>query len=205
MLNAKRPGESWSEARDDIIGRMNDVTRILSAIDRGDRAAADELLPLVYDELRRLAAARLVHEKPGVTLQPTMLVHEAFVRLVDVEHAQPWNSRGHFFAAAAEAMRRILVENARLRMSQKRGGGWQRVELDEADIADDEPREDVLALNEALNRLEEQWPEKAQLVKLRYFAGLTIPEASEALQISEATAERYWTFSRAWLFARLKS
>jgi RNA polymerase sigma factor (TIGR02999 family) len=183
---------------------MNDVTRILSAMESGDPAAAEELLPLVYQELRKLAAAKLAHEKPGQTLEPTMLVHEASVRLVDVEQPQQWNGRGHFFAAAAEAMRRILVESARRRQSQKRGGGLRRVDLDLASAAPENRSEELLALDEALTRLEQIWSEKAQLVKLRYFAGLTMPEAAHALKISVATAERHWVFARAWLHAQLK-
>lgn len=183
---------------------MNDVTRILSAIDKGDSASAEALLPLVYQELRKLAAAKLAQEKPGQTLQPTMLVHEAFLRLVDVDEPQHWNGRGHFFAAAAEAMRRILVESARRKRSQKRGGDWRRVALDAADLAVPDRDDELLALDEALTRLEEQWPEKARLVKLRYFAGLTMPEAAQALKVSLATAERHWTFARAWLHSQLK-
>jgi RNA polymerase sigma factor (TIGR02999 family) len=183
---------------------MTDVTRILNAIEEGDASAADELLPLVYAELRRLAAARLGQEKPGQTLQPTALVHAAYVRLVDVSGEQRWNGRSHFFAAAAEAMRRILIENARQKQSQKRGGNHQRVDLDIA-VPDEGPNQiDLLALDEALRELESRWPERAQLVKLRYFAGLTIPEASQAMGVSHATAERYWAFARTWLYARLK-
>jgi RNA polymerase sigma factor (TIGR02999 family) len=184
---------------------MSDVTKILSAIERGDENAADKLLPLVYQELRKLAAAKLSKEKPGQTLQPTMLVHEAYVRLVDVEQPQQWNGRGHFFEAAAEAMRRILVEKARRKLSQKHGGRIQRIELDVATAAIENPVEDLLALDEALTRFEQQWPDKAKLVKLKYFAGLTIPEASEAMGVSTATAERYWKFARAWLHSQLKS
>ncbi|MBL8817452.1 MAG: sigma-70 family RNA polymerase sigma factor [Planctomyces sp.] len=183
---------------------MRDVTRILSAIERGDPSAADKLLPLVYEELRRLAAAKLSKEKPGQTLQPTMLVHEAYVRLVDVDQPQQWNGRGHFFGAAAEAMRRILVEKARRKQSQKHGGDLRRVELDDAAAAIENPVEDLLALDEALTRFEQKWPDKARLVKLKYFAGLTIPEASAAMGISTATAERYWKFARAWLHSELK-
>jgi RNA polymerase sigma factor (TIGR02999 family) len=157
---------------------MSEVTKILSAIERGDEHAADNLLPLVYQELRNLAAAKLSKEVPGQTLQPTMLVHEAYVRLVDVDEPQQWNGRGHFFAAAAEAMRRILIENARRKQSLKHGGEMRRVELNVATAATENPGEDLLALDEALTRLEEQWPEKAKLVKLKYFAGLTIPEPS---------------------------
>jgi RNA polymerase sigma factor (TIGR02999 family) len=184
---------------------MNDVTRILTAIERGDRAAADELLPLVYQELRKLAAAKLSNEKPGQTLQPTVLVHEAYLRLVDVDEPQEWNGRGHFFAAAAEAMRRILVENARRKQSQRHGGGRRRLELDAVSPATEARDEELLALDEALGKLDERWPEKAKLVKLRYFAGMTIPEAAKAMGISHATAERHWTFARAWLHSQLKS
>lgn len=184
---------------------MSDVTRILSAIERGDENAADKLLPLVYQELRKLAAVKLSKERTGPTMQPTMLVHEAYVRLVDVDQPQQWNGRGHFFGAAAEAMRRILVEKARQKQSQKRGGHMQRVELDVANTAIEDPVEDLLALDEALARFERQWPDKAKLVKLKYFAGLTITEASEAMGISTATAERYWKFARAWLHSQLRS
>ncbi|XZE53580.1 ECF-type sigma factor [Planctomycetaceae bacterium SH139] len=184
---------------------MSDVTRILSAIECGDQNAADKLLPLVYHELRKLAAAKLAREKPGQTLQPTMLVHEAYVRLVDADQPQQWNGRGHFFGAAAEAMRRILVEKARRKQSQKHGGHMRRVELDVATAAIQEPVEDLLALDEALTQFGLLWPDKAKLVKLKYFAGLTIPEASEAMGISTATAERHWKFARAWLHSQLKS
>ena len=182
---------------------MSDVTRILSAIENGDSAAAEALLPLVYQELRKLAAAKLANEKPGQTLQPTVLVHEAYVRLVDVDKPQPWNGRGHFFAAAAEAMRRILVEKARKKQSLKQGGQMRRVELVDAAVAENS-NDDLLALDEALTRLEQQWPDKARLVKLKYFAGLSIPEASQAMGISTATAERHWKFARAWLHSQLK-
>jgi RNA polymerase sigma factor (TIGR02999 family) len=184
---------------------MSAVTKILSAIDDGDPQAADQLLPLVYQELRKLAAAKLLRENPEQTLQPTVLVHEAYLRLVDVDRPQQWNGRGHFFAAAAEAMRRILIENARQRKARKHGGAMQRVEFDELDAKTERSREEFLALDEALTRLEEQWPDKAKLVKLRYFAGLTIPEASIALKISTATAERHWRFAQAWLHSQLKT
>jgi RNA polymerase sigma factor (TIGR02999 family) len=184
---------------------MNEVTRILTAIERGDRAAADELLPLVYQELRKLATAKLSNEKPGQTLQPTVLVHEAYLRLVDVDDPQQWNGRGHFFAAAAEAMRRILIENARRKQSQRRGGGRRRLELDAVNPAMEARDEELLALDEALGKLEQRWPEKAKLVKLRYFAGMTIPEAAQAMGVSHATAERHLTFARAWLHSQLQS
>jgi RNA polymerase sigma factor (TIGR02999 family) len=178
---------------------MSDVTAILSAIEQGDPHAAERLLPLVYEELRKLAAQRLGQEKAGQTLQATALVHEAYLRLVDVDKAQRWNSRGHFFAAAAEAMRRILVEQARSKRAEKRGGGHRRVEVQVGDLAAHEGDPKVLALDEALAKLERQHPPKAQLVKLRYFAGLSIREAAAALGISTATADRYWAYARAWL------
>jgi RNA polymerase sigma factor (TIGR02999 family) len=182
---------------------MTDVTRILSDIERGDPTAAERLLPLVYDELRRLAAVRLAREQPGQTLQATALVHEAYLRLVEAERAQQWNSRGHFFAAAAEAMRRILVESARRRSRLKHGRGHRRVDLDSGCLVSAAPSLDLLAVDEALSRLAETEPAKAELVKLRFFAGLTMPEAAAALDISLATAERYWTFAKSWLYAEL--
>jgi RNA polymerase sigma factor (TIGR02999 family) len=179
---------------------MSDVTMILTAIEQGDPQAASQLLPLVYEELRRLATQKLAQEKPGQTLEPTALVHEAFLRLVGAQGGSAdWDSRGHFFAAAAEAMRRILVENARRKRSLKRGGDRLRQDLEEGVWVVPEPREDLLALDEALNRLAVKDPRKAQLVQLRYFAGLTIEEAARALGISSTTAERYWTYARAWL------
>jgi RNA polymerase sigma factor (TIGR02999 family) len=182
---------------------MSEVTRILCAIEQGDPHAAEELLPLVYDELRRLAAQKLAQEKPGQTLQATALVHEAYLRLVDTEKVQHWNSRGHFFAAAAEAMRRILVENARSKQSEKRGGKLRRVDLDQAEAVTAAPAEDLLALHEALEQLSSHEPVAGQLVQLRYFAGLSIEEAAGVLGLSSATAYRHWTFARAWLHARL--
>jgi RNA polymerase sigma factor (TIGR02999 family) len=178
---------------------MSDVTGILSAIEQGDPHAAERLLPLVYDELRQLAAQRLAQEAPGQTLQATALVHEAYLRLVDADKVQHWNSRGHFFAAAAEAMRRILVDTARSKRAEKRGGGHRRVEVDVQELAGRQHDQKLLALDEALAKLEQQHPPKAQLVKLRYFAGLSIKEAAEALGISTATADRYWAYARAWL------
>jgi RNA polymerase sigma factor (TIGR02999 family) len=178
---------------------MSELTHILSAIAQGDPHAAGQLLPLVYDELRKLAAAKLAHEKPGQTLQPTALVHEAYLRLVDAEPAQEWSGRGHFFAAAAEAMRRILVENARRKGSRKHGGGLVRKDLDDVRPAAPEPSEELLALDEALDRLATKDPLKAELVKLRHFAGLTIEQAAQALGISPTTANRYWAYARAWL------
>ena len=182
---------------------MSDVTEILSAIEQGDPSAAEELLPLVYGELRRLAAAKLANEKPGQTLQATALVHEAYLRLVGAEHTGDWDSRGHFFAAAAEAMRRILVEQARAKLRLKRGGGNQRLGLSEVDISFDEPTLDVLAVDEALSKLSEQRPEISELVKLRYFAGLTVKEAAATLGISSSTADRHWTYARAWLYREI--
>jgi RNA polymerase sigma factor (TIGR02999 family) len=178
---------------------MNDVTQILSAIECGNPRAAEQLLPLVYDELRRLAAQRMACEPPGLTLQATALVHEAYLRLVDTEKVQSWDSRGHFFAAAAEAMRRILVEAARRRKRQKRGGGRARAELLEADLAVDDPPDEVLAIDEALARLAAEDPRAAELVKLRYFAGLSIEDAAQALELSRATAYRHWVYARAWV------
>ena len=182
---------------------MSDVTQILSQIEQGDPSAAEQLLPLVYDELRKLAAVKLANEKPGQTLQATALVHDAYIRLVDVGKAQHWNSRGHFFGAAAEAMRRILIEHARSRLYLRRGGGRERVNLQDVDFSTDGPNIDILALDEALTRMEQRWPEKARLVQLRYFGGMTIAEASAAMGISHATAERHWKFARSWLFAEL--
>lgn len=181
---------------------MNEVTRVLSAIEGGDPHAAEQLLPLVYDELRQLAAQKLAQEKPGQTLQATALVHEAYVRLVGEGKAQHWDSRGHFFAAAAEAMRRILVDNARRKRRTKHGGDRQRIELDES-FAVADPRTDLLALDDALTQFAAQEPAKAELVKLRYFAGLSLEEAAAILSISPATAKRYWTVARAWLFAAI--
>jgi RNA polymerase sigma factor (TIGR02999 family) len=183
---------------------MHEVTRILSAIEQGDGQAAEQLLPLVYDELRRLAAEKMAQERPGQTLQATALVHEAYIRLVDVEKAQHWDSRGHFFAAAAEAMRRILVEQARRKRSSRRGGALKRHALDHVEITAPEAAVDVEAIHEALAHFEQTDKVKAELVKLHYFAGLTIPQSAEALGISSATAERYWAYARAWLHSALK-
>jgi RNA polymerase sigma factor (TIGR02999 family) len=181
-----------------MLGSVADVTQILNAIERGDPKAAAELLPLVYDELRKLAAARLAEEKPGQTLQATALVHDAYIRLVDVEKAQHWNSRGHFFAAAAEAMRRILVENARRRSRVKHGADRERMELDSALVAPEDDQ-DLLALDAALDRLAGEDPLAADVVKLRYFAGLTIPQAAQMLDVSPRKADFLWSFARAWL------
>jgi RNA polymerase sigma factor (TIGR02999 family) len=178
---------------------MSEVTHILSAIEQGDSHAAGQLLPLVYDELRKLAAQKLAQEKPGQTLQATALVHEAYLRLVDTEKAQHWDSRRHFFAAAAEAMRRILVEGARRKGTQKGGGGLVRHGLDEQELAAPEDCDELLALDEALDRLSSKDPVKAELVKLRHFAGLTLKEAAKVLGISATTADRYWAYARAWL------
>src|SRR5215468_9161202 len=183
-----------------MLDLMSEVTQILHAIADGDPHAASQLLPLVYDELRKLAAHRLAHQTPGQTLQPTALVHEAYLRLVGDPGDQDWDSRGHFFAAAAEAMRRILVENARRKGRRKRGGGLTRRDLDIAEeAAVPEVREDLLALDEALTRLAAVNPQAAELVQLRYFAGLSIPEAAQALGISSRSADRLWAYARAWL------
>ena len=179
---------------------MAEVTRILSAIEQGDPNAAGELLPLVYDELRKLAGHRLAHQSPGQTLQPTALVHEAYLRLVGDPQDSNWESRGHFFAAAAEAMRRILVENARRKGRRKRGGDLTRLDFGAAEqVTVPEVREDLLALDEALTKLAVTDPQAAQLVQLRYFAGLSIPEAARALGVSPRTADRLWAFARVWL------
>ena len=178
---------------------MPDVTRLIDAAAAGDPKAAAELLPLVYDELRKLAASRMAAEAPGQTLQATALVHEAYLRLLGHGHEPHWNSRGHFFAAAAEAMRRILIGNARRQQALKRGGQAKRVELDDLELADRAASDKLLALEDALIRLAEMDPVKAELVKLRYFAGLTIQESAAVLGISTATADRYWAYARAWL------
>ena len=183
---------------------MSDVTRILSAIERGDPAAAGQLLPLVYAELRQLAAQRLAHEKPGQTLQATALVHEAYLRLVDVDKAQPWNSRGHFFAAAAEAMRRILVEQARRKKSRKHGGGLARRDLDALDVAAPQSDEDVLALDEALTKLAAVDRAAADGVRLRFFAGMPLPDVAQLLGVSPRTADRLWAYARAWLHQEMQ-
>jgi RNA polymerase sigma factor (TIGR02999 family) len=178
---------------------MSDVTRILSAIEQGDPQAAEQLLPLVYDELRRLAAGKMAHEAPGQTLQATALVHEAYLRLLDNDQARQWNSRGHFFGAAAEAMRRILVERVRHKRSLKAGGDRRRQEMPDIEMSIAEPHLDVLALHEALAKLEIQDKRRAELVKLRFFAGLTIAEAAQALGISASTADNDWAYARSWL------
>jgi RNA polymerase sigma factor (TIGR02999 family) len=182
---------------------MNNVTRILSAIEQGDTKAADELLPLVYDELRRLAAHKLIQEKPGQTLQATALVHEAYLRLVGTQKAQRWESRGHFFAAAAEAMRRILVNRARDKRRQKRGGGQERVDIELAEIPFAAPGEDLLAIDEALEKLGREDAACAALVKLRFFAGLSQEESARALGMARRTADRHWAYAKAWLFQEL--
>ena len=178
---------------------MSDVTLLLTAIERGDSLAAEQLLPLVYDELRRLAASKMSDERPDQTLQSTALVHEAFVRLVDVNNAQQWNSRGHFFAAAAEAMRRILVENARRRRQLKRGAGFHKVEEHEITVVADNIQEDLIALDDALTKLSAIDPQAARLIQLRYFVGRSIPDAAKALGISPRTGDSVWAFARAWL------
>jgi RNA polymerase sigma factor (TIGR02999 family) len=182
---------------------MEHVTRILQKIEEGDPTAADELLPLIYDELRALAAQRMRHERPGQTLDATALVHDAYLRLVDVEQAQHWNSSGHFFAAAAEAMRRLLIERARRKKRIRHGGGRQRVDLDAQLSVSDSDDDRLIEINEALDRLKDEDPEAANVVKLRYFAGLTIKEAAAAMNISVRTANRHWTYARAWLYQQL--
>lgn len=182
---------------------MSEISSILDAASQGDPRAAEQLLPLVYDELRKLAAARLQHEKPGQTLQATALVHDAYLRLVDTEQAQHWNSRGHFFAAAAEAMRRILVEQARRRKAAKRGGGVGREELHESEIAAPRPADELLDVDEVLDRLAEVDPVAASLVKLRFFAGLNMGEAAAALGISVRSAQDVWAYARAWLHQKI--
>jgi RNA polymerase sigma factor (TIGR02999 family) len=190
-----------------MLGRMaepSEATRVLAGIEQGDPSAAERLLPLVYDELRRLAAQRLAHEQPGQTLDATALVHEAYVRLVDVDQAQHWNSRGHFFAAAAEAMRRILVESARRKRRDKRGGGRARVALDRLEVAAPERADELIALDEALSQLAATDPSAAELVKLRYFAGLTIRQAAELLGMAPRTADFLWAYARSWLLQKIE-
>lgn len=182
---------------------MSDVTLLLSVIKRGDTLAANQLLPVVYEELRKLAAIKMSEERPDQTLQATALVHEAFVRLVNGDNPQEWNSRGHFFAAAAEAMRRILVENARRKRRLKHGGDWERDEVELLDIEAPELREDLIALDAALDRLAVEDRAAAELVQLRYFARLTLAEAAEAMKISPRTADRTWVFAKAWLHREL--
>jgi RNA polymerase sigma factor (TIGR02999 family) len=183
---------------------MSDVTQILGQIEAGDGQAAEKLLPLVYDELRKLAAARMAHEKPGQTLQATALVHEAYIRLVDVEKAQHWDSRGHFFAAAAEAMRRILVENARRKLRLKRGGDQQRLDLCDEALVTHLPPDELLLLNDAIDDLATHDQVAAELVKLRYFVGLPLEDAAEMIAVPRASAYRHWTYARAWLISRVQ-
>lgn len=182
---------------------MPDVTQILNAIEQGDPSAAEQLLPLVYDELRKLAAHKMAQENPGQTLQATGLVHEAYVRLVDTEKAQHWNSRGHFFGAAVEAMRRILVENARRKKREKHGGDWTRVNLEDLQAIAVMPPDDLLALNDAIDALAEHDVPAAKLVKLRCFAGLSVEQAAKTLGLSRTDAYRQWTYAKAWLFSRV--
>jgi RNA polymerase sigma factor (TIGR02999 family) len=182
---------------------VSDVTRILDRVQQGEPRAAEELLPLVYDELRRLAAHRMAQEAPGHTLQPTALVHEAWLRLVSEPTPQRWDSRGHFFAAAAEAMRRILVENARRKSRLKRGGPWERIPFEQLQLATETDPATLLTVDEALTKLAAEYPQQAALVRLRFYIGLSLPEAAQALHLSETTAKRYWTFARAWLFQEL--
>ena len=181
---------------------MSDVTRILNAIEQGDAKAADKLLPLVYDELRRLAAQKMSHEKPGHTLEATALVHEAYIRLVGAE-AQNWSGRTHFFAAAAEAMRRILIENARRKQRYKHGADYNRVDLNDSEVTIEGPLTDLIALDEALTKLAEEEPALAELVKMRYFAGLNLEQSAAILGVSRRTADRYWAYARAWLYQQI--
>jgi RNA polymerase sigma factor (TIGR02999 family) len=183
---------------------VHEVTQILAAIEQGDPHAPEQLLPLVYDALRRLAAQKMAQESPGHTLQATALVHEVYLRLVGSEKGQHWDSRGHFFAAAAEAMRRILIDNARRKQRAKHGGERQRIDLEQSCALTDDSRDDVLALDEAIAQLANEDPEKAKLVKLRYFAGFTLEEAADQLGISRAMAKRHWAYARAWLYAALR-
>jgi RNA polymerase sigma factor (TIGR02999 family) len=186
-----------------MIASMSEVTRILDQIQQGDPSAAEQLLPLVYEELRQLAAQKLIQEKPGQTLQATALVHEAYLRLVGGEQPQDWDGRGHFFAAAAEAMRRILVESARRKSTAKRGGKLQRIDVEQVAVADGGREAEVIALDDALVELERHDPQAAQLVKLRYFAGLSHQEAAAALGVGRRAADRLWALARAWLYQRL--
>lgn len=191
---------AWKQLQlSSTIRGMSDVTRILDQIQQGDPCAAEQLLPLVYEELRKLAAEKLTQERPDHTLQATALVHEAYLRLVDIEKAQPWNSRGHFFAAAAESMRRILVENARRKKSLKAGGGWQRQELLDAELAVDSTGDDLFAVDDALTRFAAAHPRAARLVHLRFFLGQTLEEAAATLGVDARTAYRDWAYARAWL------
>jgi RNA polymerase sigma factor (TIGR02999 family) len=182
---------------------VNEFTQILAAVERDDPRAAEQLLPLVYDELRKLAAQELAQEKPGQTLQATALVHEAFLRLAGADGTRHWNGRAHFFRAAADAMRRILVDRARAKHSQKRGGAWRQVDLDEAAKVVHDPSHDVVDVSEALDRLAAHDPLKAELVKLRFFAGLSVEEVADLLGISRATADRYWRYAKTWLYCEL--
>ena len=191
----------WVHVRDSQ--DMGDVTRILSAIDRGDPGATEQLLPLVYEELRRLAAQRLSRERAGQTIQATALVHEAYLRLVDAENGSVWNSRGHFFGAAAEAMRRILIDRARKKQRPKHGGDRRRLELNAAFPANDATPDALLAIDEVLEKLDRRFPDQARLVKLRHYAGLSLLQAADAMGISAATAKRHWSFARAYLYNEL--
>lgn len=182
---------------------MTTVSTIITEIEAGDKAAASKLLPLVYDELRQLAAYRLANEKPGGSIHPTLLVHDAYIRLVDSDPQKNWNGKSHFFGAAAEAMRRIIIEHARRKRSEKHGGKMKRIGLEFVPPNDPDDKIDLLALDEVLKQFEEKWPDKAQIVKLRYFVGMTVQEVADSLGISLSSAERSWVFARAWLHARM--
>ena len=196
-------GQQFGEVLIVILASMSDITRILSKIEAGNQQASEKLLPLVYDELRSLAAARLAQEKPGQTLQATALVHDVWLRLVGDNDSGHWNSRGHFFGAAARAMRQILINRARNKQRQKRGGGSSRIELDKVQVALNTPSEELVALDEAMEMLEQHDEKAAKLVELRFFAGLTHGEAARAMGVTRRTADRYWAYARAWLHAEL--
>ena len=200
---ARQPAKYWKIRKDNLV-LMTEVTQILSQIEQGDPSAAEQLLPFVYDELRRLASARLAQEKPGQTLQATALVHEAYLRLVDVDTAQHWDSRRHFFSAAAESMRRILVEKARRKGRLKRGGNLDRVPLDQVEIKVETSKLDLLALDEALAKLVSESPERAEIVRLRFFAGLSHEEVAELLGVSVVTVKRHWRYARVWLLRQME-
>jgi RNA polymerase sigma factor (TIGR02999 family) len=203
FLSRSEQRRQLSESAFRVLEQVNDVTRILNSLDEGGQDTRQELVPIIYEELRRLAAAKMAHERPGQTLQATALVHEAWLRLVGSDTPQQWNSRGHFFAAAAEAMRRILIDNARRRSTAKHGGTLERVELADVDVAINTDHERLLLVDEALQKLAAQDKDAAELIKLRFFAGMSNEEAARALGLSERTAGRLWAYARAWLFKEI--